>query len=332
MGAFELDFYNKDGAVRTLETREKLIWEKERVVEVHGIGRDITERKQAEEALRESEERYRNLLELAPVGIAVQVEGKIVFTNTAGAQIIGAQSPEEITGRDISTIIHPDYVDRSLDRIRRMMAGEQGLYPDENVYVRLDGTPVSVDVIAAPVTYGGKPAVQVIVTDISKRKEAERAIRESEERYRELVENIADIIYVTNEDGKLVFLNAAAEQFIGYSREELLGLTFADFLTPESIETAASVFRRQRAGEDVGVFELDLYDKSGTIKTIETREQLVWDGDRIVAFHGIGRRHNGEEAGPGGAAGFRTALPGAGRNYRRYRLCNGRDREDHLSQ
>ncbi len=286
---FELDFYNKDGEIRTLETREKLVWEGRRIVEVHGIGRDITERKTAQEALRESEERYRNLLELAPVGIAVQAEGKIVFTNTAGAQIVGAQSPDEITGRDVSTIIHPDYVDRSLDRLRRMMAGEQGLYPNENVYVRLDGTPVPVDVIAAPVTYGGKPAVQVIVTDISKRKETERAIRESEQRYRELLENIADIIYVTNEDGKLVFLNAAAEQFIGYSRKELLGLTFADFLTPESIETAASVFKRQRAGEDAGVFELELYDRTGAIKTIETREQLVWDGDRIVSFHGIGR-------------------------------------------
>ena len=100
--------------------------------------------------------------------------------------------------------------------------------------------------------------------------------------------------------GKLIFVNAAAEQFVGYPREELLGQTFADFLTPESIETAVTFSNASEPGEDVGIFELDFGDMSGTNKTVETREQLVWDGDRIVAFQGIGRditqRKRAEEA------------------------------------
>ncbi len=239
----ELEFCRKDGSTFWGEINVTLLRDADgRPSGFLGVGRNTTERREAEEALRESEERYRKLLEIAPVGIAVQSEGKIVFTNMEGAKILGAGSPDEITGRDIKQIIHPDYLKDAEDRIKRMLSGEEGLYPAENVYVRLDGTAVPVDVLATPLTYRGKPAVQVIVTDISRRKEAELALRESEQRYRELVENIADIVYVTNEQGKITFLNSAAEEFIGRRREEVIGRSFADFLAPGSLETAADVF------------------------------------------------------------------------------------------
>jgi len=288
-GTFELDFYNKNGDIRTLETREKLVWEGRRVVEVHGIGRDITEKKLAREALRESEERYRNLLELAPVGIAVQAEGKVVFTNTAGARLIGAQSSEEVTGKDIREIIHPDQFEDSRERIRRMMAGEPGMYPSENTYVKLDGSPVPVDVIAAPVTYRGKPAVQIIATDISKRREAERAIRESEERYRELVESIDDLLYITDGAGKIVYLNSALERLTGYTRDELIGNNYMDLVAPESHEKIKEVFNIQKKGGAVGPYEISFIDKNGNTKIIEVQEQVVWEGKRIAQVRGIGR-------------------------------------------
>ncbi len=146
------------------------------VVGIVGVGRDITALKRAEKALRDSEERYRMLLRISPVAIAVHCEGRIVFTNPAGARLLGAESEEQIVGKPIAEIVHPDRFPAAQDRIRRMLAGEQGLYPVEDVYVRLDGTPVDVEVMAAPLTYEGKPAVQVIVTDITERKRAERAL------------------------------------------------------------------------------------------------------------------------------------------------------------
>ena len=150
-----------------------LLNEKSEVREILGITRDFTERNRAEVSLRESEERYRNLLEVAPVGITVHSEGKIVFTNPAGLKLLGAASYDQLIGKPIAEIIHPEGLEKARDRIQRMMAGEKGLYPAEDVYLRLDGKPIDVEVMASSLTFKGKPAVQVIVTDITEHRKLE---------------------------------------------------------------------------------------------------------------------------------------------------------------
>jgi PAS domain S-box-containing protein len=131
---------------------------------------DITERKAAELALRESEERYRLLLEHAPVGIAVHMDGKVVFTNLLAARQMGAVSPDEIVGREIRDFVLPDRWESTQKRIQRMVAGEKDLYPVEDTFIRLDGSLLQVEITAAPFRYQGKPAIQLIINDISKRK------------------------------------------------------------------------------------------------------------------------------------------------------------------
>jgi PAS domain S-box-containing protein len=140
------------------------------------IIRDITDRKLAEEKLRESEERYRQLLEMSPVGIAIHADGKLVFTNAAGAAIIGAKNSEEVVGKPILEFVHPQSRAAAAERMLRMLAGETGLYPVEERYLRLDGQEVPVEVIAVPVTYQGRTAAQIVVQDITKRKQAETKI------------------------------------------------------------------------------------------------------------------------------------------------------------
>ncbi|MEZ5071003.1 MAG: PAS domain S-box protein [Bacteroidales bacterium] len=137
---------------------------------------DLTEEKEAEELLQQSEARYRNIIDTSPVGIAVHQDGKIAFANQAGALILGAESDSELIGRSIFDIIHPDHRETSGDRIRRMMAGEKNLYPVEDLYRRMDGTYVPVQVQATSLLYQNRPAVQVIVTDITERLKAEKEI------------------------------------------------------------------------------------------------------------------------------------------------------------
>jgi PAS domain S-box-containing protein len=177
---YELEFRAraKSGEYRWFHTRGQAVWDETgRATYMAGTTFDITERKRAEEALRESEARYRQLLEVSPVGVAVHSEGKLVFTNPAGARLLGAASPEQLIGRTIAEVVHPDGLKAAEERIQRMLAGEPGLYPTEDRYVRLDGAVIPVEVMAAPLTYQEKPSVQVMVTDITERKRAEEEIR-----------------------------------------------------------------------------------------------------------------------------------------------------------
>jgi PAS domain S-box-containing protein len=142
----------------------------------------LEDQRRAQKALRESEERSRNLLEVASAGIAVHQRGRIVFINPAGLRILGAESPGQLIGKDITAVIHPDTLEGSRNRIQRLLDGEQGLYPVEDRYVRMDGSPVDVEVMATRLLYENEPAVQEIVTDITERKHAEEALKISRER------------------------------------------------------------------------------------------------------------------------------------------------------
>ncbi|MRR05357.1 MAG: PAS domain S-box protein [Deltaproteobacteria bacterium] len=140
------------------------------LIGVLGIGRDITARKRAEEELRENEARYRGLVELFPEAIYIHTGGKIVFANSQGARLVGAERPEDLYGREALDFVHPDYRDFVTNRINRSY--EQGTpnSPAEEVFLRLDGLPVEVEVVSNAFTYHGEKALQIVARDISERK------------------------------------------------------------------------------------------------------------------------------------------------------------------
>ncbi|EMS79938.1 hybrid sensor histidine kinase/response regulator [Desulfotignum phosphitoxidans] len=160
--------------------------EKGRPVRIVGTHTDISRLKAVIRQARETRERYRNIIEVSPVGIAVHAGGKVVFSNRAGADILGALSPDDLTGKPIHEIIHPDNLDAAKARIQRMMAGEPGLYPVEDRYVRLDGTPIDVMVMATAISFQGAPAVQVVVQDITEKKRTEKELQQAETRLRQV--------------------------------------------------------------------------------------------------------------------------------------------------
>lgn len=143
--------------------------------------RELSQRQQAVEALQESEQRYRRLIELSPEMIAVHSEGRFVYINPAGLNLLGAKSLEELVGRSILDIVHPDYRELVSLRVRKMQ--EEGAQVNllEEKYLRLDGQTLDVEVTATPITYAGKPAVQTVVRDVSQRKRAESELQQAKD-------------------------------------------------------------------------------------------------------------------------------------------------------
>ena len=136
--------------------------------------RDITERKRAEDALRESEERYRRLVELSPDGIGVTVRGRSVFVNAAWLAIHGASKPEDIIGKPTLDFISPEHREIAQARMASMIKGSAESVPRmEEKFLRLDGTSFDVEVAATRITYEGEPAILAIIRDITERKRAE---------------------------------------------------------------------------------------------------------------------------------------------------------------
>jgi len=135
---------------------------------------DITERKTAEEALRESVERYRQLVEASPDAIGVQAGGRIVFVNPAMIRLLGAKAPENLLGRTVMDFVHPDSRPMAAELIEETTA-QRRVHPLVELKVlRADGKEVDVEIAAIPFTYDGEPGTQIVARDISERKEVEQ--------------------------------------------------------------------------------------------------------------------------------------------------------------
>jgi PAS domain S-box-containing protein len=134
---------------------------------------EIAERKQTEETRRESEERYRRLVELAFEAIVIHSQGKLVYVNPQAARLMGGVSPEEFIGKAIRNFVHPDYWDMVQSRVQQVGEDGKGVPLVEERFIRLDGTGIDVEIASVPITYRGQPAVQTVIHDISARKRAE---------------------------------------------------------------------------------------------------------------------------------------------------------------
>lgn len=140
---------------------------------------DVTERVRATEALRESEEKYRTLVDVSPVAVAVHRGGKVVYANPEAVRLLQAGSAGDLLGKDVMPFIHPDYHTKALDDFRLMAEDGRMIPLQEEVLLTLNGEPFTVEVVAKPIRYEGLPSVLVAFRDITERKRAEASLREA---------------------------------------------------------------------------------------------------------------------------------------------------------
>lgn len=184
--------------------------------------RDITERRQTELALTESEDRYRRLVERSPMAIAIHAEGKFVFVNDAAVRLLGAGQPSDIIGRSIFDVVHPDFWDLVRERAKKQTADGMEVPLLEEKIIRIDGQVIDVEVAGMPFTYEGKPAGQIVIWDITRRKRAEQQLSSAEAKYRTLVERIPAITYTAEfgETAPWLYVSPQIEAILGFTPEE----------------------------------------------------------------------------------------------------------------
>jgi len=268
-----------------------------------GIATDITELKRTTEALRVSEAKYRALVEHSIQGLAI-VQGmppRLVFLNQAIADIVGYSQEEllSISPEKIPSILDLEDAKAVFAKYPKRAAGEIGAERYELRVFRKDGTRCWLEVHVSRIEYEGEPAVQAVVIDISERKAAEASLRESEERYRELVELSPDPVVIL-QDGKFSFVNAAFHRVFGYTREDVdRGLSFFRLVQEKDVEAVRKRYEDRLAGKDLPrTFTLDLEAKDGTMIPTETSASLIQFEGRsadIVILRDISERVKAEK-------------------------------------
>ncbi|HXW99036.1 MAG TPA: PAS domain S-box protein, partial [Methanomicrobiales archaeon] len=234
----------RDGTlIDTLITAVPLKGENGSITSLVGSIRDITERKKVEEALQESEEKYRNLVELASTGIAIIQDGSIAYANKGLGEVWGG-SPEELLQKPISHLVHPKEREKILDRYRRRIAGETMPSVYETVFLRKDGSAYPAEIHAGLITYRGRPADLILIQDITERKRFVRALQESQERYRQIVEGTNAGVWVFDNDFTTIYANEQMARMLGVLPGEMLGRSISDFVFPDDRAQVNEVFAK----------------------------------------------------------------------------------------
>ena len=210
---------------------------------------DITDRKKAEEALRESEDRYRQITEYSLTGIFIHQDSVGVFVNQRLADMLG-HVKEEMIGRSFFDAVHPDDHEAVGARVQARLRGEESSVPHQLRLVKKAGEVIWCDILATLIDYRGRPAIMGNLVDITERKKVEQELRESEDRFRVLFEEAPEGILVADiETRKLRFANPAVCEMFGYTMEEMVQLNVSDIHPAELIPQVAAMF------ETIGTIE-----------------------------------------------------------------------------
>lgn len=256
-----------------------VVWEGQEAWMV--VVRDITDRIRVQDALKESEARQRDFAEISPDAMLVHLDGEIVFANEAALAMFGAKDRDEFIGRNVTDTIHPD--DRSIvaENWDAWRKGD-GLDLMDVRRLRLDGTSFHGEGRHRSIFWEGRTAYLVVIRDVSARIANQRALQESEERHRQIVDVSPDSILV-HVDDRIVFANAAAHDMYGAEDDELIGLSSLAVIPDDRKDFVLAQRKQLVAGGIAPKVEARRKRLDGTEFIAEvTGSNYTWNGEAAV--------------------------------------------------
>ncbi len=249
VGEIEHEVVMPDGSRRWLTWMNYAFFDDQgRVREFQGVGRDITRRKEAEEALRESELRFRMYTEGSLVGVHVTQDDRFVYVNPVFAQIFGYSPQELMAGKGPLDIVHPGDIDYIRQKIAERLAG---IPPEHYCFkgLKKDGSIVYCETLGRLVEYQGRPAILGSLLDITQRLKAEEALRESEKKFRLLIETMNDGLGAIDNLQRIFYVNPRICELLGYPEAELIGRLLTDLLDEANQKILYKNLERRRLGD-----------------------------------------------------------------------------------
>jgi PAS domain S-box-containing protein len=269
-----------------------------RIIEFQSVGRDITERKRIEDELRESNERYRSLIELSPDPIVIIQDGQYKMVSSAFHEIFGYTQQDVADGLSIYKLVREQDVKAVRDRDTERIAGRS----PSNIFaidlVSKDGKIIPCESSTTEIQYNGRRAYMTIVRDITQRRDAETALRESEALYRQMFNNHTAMMHLVDpETGSIVEANPAASGFYGYSLETLQQMTIRDLnvMPPEEVTGLLHEARTRRQT----FFTVPHQLASGEIRQVEIYTVPIQVKGRPLLYsilHDVTERKRAEDA------------------------------------
>jgi len=266
---YEFPALTKDGREIWIGQNVQVLLENGQVTGFHAVARDITGRKQTEEALAASEKHLRTILEAEPECVKVTTEdGVLLSMNAAGLAMIEADSLDQVIGQSVCPLIAPAHRDAFAEFIHRVYRGESGMLQFE--MVGLKGRRLWMDTHAVPLRdeHNATIGVLAITRDITERKRTEESLQQSDERFRSAFGHAAIGMALVSTDGRWLQVNPALCDIVGYSEPELLATTFQAITHPDDLDTDLA-YVRQMLAREIRYYQMEK-------RYIHKRGHVVW--------------------------------------------------------
>ena len=285
-GATEFLGVKSDGSTFDMEVNGEFIRDdKGNPVSMVFVARDVTERNLAEEKLKKSEETYRHLIEtINDVIYEIALDGTVKYVSPSFKKMTG-YLPEEIIGTSFFRIVHPEDMPKLLERLSSR--NEADLAHFDLRFISKQNQVIWVRSLPSKIFENGKVAGRAgILTDITEQKIAEIELKKSEDSFRNMVENINDVVYEVSAEGIVKYVSPSIEKFLGYKPEELIGKNFFNYMH-EDDRTLITKRLNSLDKKDYTFLEYRYYSKNKKIRWVRSSTNPTFEDGKMVGGRGV---------------------------------------------